>query len=209
MSVSCDIRLLPSSTLTRVPVVDIAIEITKAFEQQILKMEAGCLVNTEMESVRHLHVISSQLVRLKRTWTPLLHVLYTLRDQDAQRSAASMMMGNGSSASIPLQNGHAGNFGEHHGHEMMDHNGPASFIQRRPNMMPFNAAASSGYISMTTKVYLSDVIGMFGHITWTSELTNMTVDHLDSVLTSIDQFVGTCEHLTDYIFNVRCQYASG
>jgi hypothetical protein len=30
-------------------------------------------------------------------------------------------------------------------------------------------------------------------------------DHLDSVVTSIDQFVNTCDHLTDYIFNVGVQ----
>jgi len=42
---------------------------------------------------------------------------------------------------------------------------------------------------MTTKIYLSDVI-----------------DHLDSVVTSIDQFVSTCDHLTDFIFNVGFSY---
>lgn len=45
--------------------------------------------------------------------------------------------------------------------------------------------SSSGYVSSTTKVYLSDVI-----------------DHLDTVLASFDQYIATCEHLTDYIFNM-------
>jgi hypothetical protein len=38
----------------RNPVVDIAIEISQAFEAEILKIEAGCLIRPEMGAVRHL-----------------------------------------------------------------------------------------------------------------------------------------------------------
>ena len=74
-------------------VADISIEISQAFEAEILKIEAGCLVRPEMEAVRHLHIIQSQLARLKRTLTPLRNVLYTLRDQDVQRASASLLYG--------------------------------------------------------------------------------------------------------------------
>jgi len=68
-------------------------------------MEAGCLVNAEMETVRHLHVISSQLIRLKRTWAPLQRVLYTLRDQDSQRAAASMAINTGTNGAATPADG--------------------------------------------------------------------------------------------------------
>lgn len=29
------------------------------------------------------------------------------------------------------------------------------------------------------------------------------LDHMDTMLTSLDQYLMTCDHLTDYIFNVR------
>lgn len=113
-------------------VVDIAIEITQAFESEILKMEAGCLVNPQMESVRHLHIISSQLTRLKRTLSPLAHVLYTLRDRDSQRALVSAL------------------YGSSHG-DVKDHHTSSA--------LGFDSTHSTGYISQTTKVYLSDVIG--------------------------------------------------
>lgn len=112
--------------------VDIAIEITQAFESEILKMEAGCLVNPQMESVRHLHIISSQLTRLKRTLSPLSHVLYTLRDRDSQRALVSAL------------------YGSSHG-EAKDHH--------TSSVLGYDSTHSTGYISQTTKVYLSDVIG--------------------------------------------------
>ncbi len=139
-------------------VVDIAIEITKAFEQEILKMEAGCLIHAEMETVRHLHVISSQLIRLRRHWMPLQRVLYTLRDQDSIRAAASSMggsgmgtggMGNGTPAAfMPTSGMNTPMDGVDHVHELTL-NVPTS-LPGGPK--PFNANQATGYISVTTKV---------------------------------------------------------
>ncbi|KAJ9123273.1 hypothetical protein QFC22_001471 [Naganishia vaughanmartiniae] len=162
-------------------VVDIAIEITQAFESEILKMEAGCLVNPQMESVRHLHIISSQLTRLKRTLSPLAHVLYTLRDRDSQRALVSALYGS--------------SHGSSHG-ESKDH--------RTSGALGFDSTHSTGYISQTTKVYLSDVIGMWFSalpLEWCADLT-VFKDHIDTMLTSLDQYLMTCDHLTDYIFNM-------
>jgi hypothetical protein len=134
-----------TSSTTHPPhkVVDIAIEITQAFESEILKMEAGCLVNPQMESVRHLHIISSQLTRLKRTLSPLSHVLYTLRDRDSQRALVSAL------------------YGTTHG-EANDHH--------TSSVLGYDSTHSTGYISQTTKVYLSDVIGTSSFGIWASSI---------------------------------------
>jgi hypothetical protein len=41
----------------------------------------------------------------------------------------------------------------------------------------------AGFFTAMTKVYIGDV-----------------VDHLESMVGSLDQFVATCDHLTDYVF---------
>ncbi|KLT39689.1 hypothetical protein CC85DRAFT_288259 [Cutaneotrichosporon oleaginosum] len=45
--------------------------------------------------------------------------------------------------------------------------------------------SAPGYFSLLSKVYMNDVI-----------------DHLEMVVGSSEQFVSTCDHLTDYVFNV-------
>ena len=44
-------------------------------------------------------------------------------------------------------------------------------------------AEGQGFFSPMTKVYIGDV-----------------TDHLETVVSSMDQFVATCDHLTDYVF---------
>lgn len=147
MLVSSPIANNPSAADSAPSVVDIAIEITQAFESEILKMEAGCLVNPQMESVRHLHIISSQLTRLKRTLSPLSHVLYTLRDRDSQRALVSAL------------------YGTTHG-EAKDHH--------TSSVLGYDSTHSTGYISQTTKVYLSDVIGRHISFRTSRSLTHLT-----------------------------------
>ncbi|BEJ14529.1 hypothetical protein CspHIS471_0402960 [Cutaneotrichosporon sp. HIS471] len=48
-----------------------------------------------------------------------------------------------------------------------------------------HAYMTQGYFSLLSKVYMNDII-----------------DHLEMVVGSSEQFVGTCDHLTDYVFNV-------
>lgn len=42
---------------------------------------------------------------------------------------------------------------------------------------------STGFFSPMTKVYIGDVL-----------------DHLEIIVSNMDQFVATCDHLTDYVF---------
>lgn len=231
----------------------------------------------QMETVRHLHVLSSQLIRLRRSLTPLLHVCYVIRDQDIQRSAAASAVGQGyggetnenAEGSRKEQDGlghSAGRMsgtgaaagagmeynpfsppsgGSQHSQAMSftdfaqpqprplmpSHNvaptaPPTSSISRGvsrsstpvPGVVPrarqsdtdaasvlsmMNlhqsyknlaalgtphtgvgiGAASLGFFSPLTKVYIEDVI-----------------DHLEIIVGSLEQFVSTCDHLTDYVF---------
>jgi hypothetical protein len=43
--------------------------------------------------------------------------------------------------------------------------------------------AAQGFFSSMTKVYIGDVL-----------------DHLEIIVSNLDQFVATCDHLTDYVF---------
>ena len=185
----------------------------------------------KMETVRHLHVLSSQLIRLRRAITPLLHITSNIRDQDVQRSAAASAIrskeddkkGSGSSGSgnaanmvIPTinlpsagpQRSASGAAATPGWATPRDEPGSirSSFppVQGLPQklarlaaesggtngnghggsgMMPQAMGMGEGYMSPMTRIYIGDVL-----------------DHLEMVVSSLDQFVATCDHLTDYVF---------
>ncbi|WVQ74121.1 hypothetical protein IAR50_003712 [Cryptococcus sp. DSM 104548] len=197
---SGDVSMLAQAILDTVA--DLSIQVSQTFESEILKMEASVLVDPQMETVRHLHVLSSQLIRLRRALTPLLHVCYVVRDQDLQRSVAASSVGRGKEGGA---NGNGGAQGS-----------PLNPLNQRPqsgistpqaedsasvlsilsprshgNLTALGAAAAHpqaaqlGFFTPLTKVYIEDVI-----------------DHLEIVVGSLEQFVSTCDHLTDYVFNV-------
>ena len=145
-----------------------------------------------METVRHLHVLSSQLIRLRRSLTPLFHVVHIIRDQDAQRSQAasalpiiasptphrSMRDSNRlAPRSRPVSPGFGASGEVSSGRSWMGGGGGGSSPP-----IPGEGVAD-GFFSPMTKVYIGDVM-----------------DHLEIILSSMDQFVATCDHLTDYVF---------
>lgn len=229
--------------------------------------------------MRHLHVLSSQLIRLRRTLTPLLHVCYIIRDQDAQRSAAASAMAGGPRVGEKHGLSREGSWGglagegngDKYGYGHGDEKGTGTFgashlgaglnvpsinlgpgvpgggaqtplpgdtssldststVQPQPLGQPqsrtqppaqgqgpgqlptaalaqlaaLNGASTPaslslsalgpapggqtavGFFSPMTKVYIGDVI-----------------DHLEIIVSSLDQFVATCDHLTDYVFVSR------
>jgi hypothetical protein len=174
-----------------------------------------------METVRHLHVLSSQLIRLRRSLTPLLHLTYIIRDQDAARSAAASAM---TASPRPGDKNHgsrdtqwlAGQEAHEHGNGLsVGHISSPQPIQPIPlitntgptrpatpanktfgNTIPSSSnsvilqnqngsgvATAQGFFSPMTKVYIGDVL-----------------DHLEIIVSNMDQFVATCDHLTDYVF---------
>lgn len=180
-----------------------------------------------METVRQLHVLSSQLIRLRRSLTPLLHVAYIIRDQDLQRSAAASVVANGPSGhgagsqqdahwlalntlqGAPNRNSLPGPGQDHHRdhgsmtpargaqtpnldtarlRSYLDPNGSnAGTATPTPSTLgqaPLQGSSSNvGFFTPLTKVYIGDVL-----------------DHLEIIVSSMDQFVATCDHLTDYVF---------
>ncbi|ODN86323.1 hypothetical protein L198_07342 [Cryptococcus wingfieldii CBS 7118] len=215
---SADVSMLAQAILDTVA--DLSIQVSQTFESEILKMEASVLVDPQMETVRHLHVLSSQLIRLRRALTPLLHVCYVVRDQDLQRSVAASSVGrwsgSGSQGAQGAQGAHGGQGGQGGSHlnplnqrhsgtntpQVDDSASVLSILSPRShgNLTALGAGSASaaagaaganpqtaqlGFFSPLTKVYIEDVI-----------------DHLEIVVGSLEQFVSTCDHLTDYVFNV-------
>nr|XP_031861972.1 uncharacterized protein CI109_002385 [Kwoniella shandongensis]KAA5529044.1 hypothetical protein CI109_002385 [Kwoniella shandongensis] len=221
---SGDVSMLAEAILDTV--VDLAIEISQTFEAEILKLEASVLVDPQMETVRHLHVLSSQLIRLKRSLTPLLHVCYIVRDQDIQRSAAASAV----ASSQRDRAGHANNglsFNE--SHHLLAQPAPTStmgytFGQPYPTSgtsTPIGRASFSGpsgsaagmpqpdnasvlSLAMTPSNTLG--VGGTGTVGFFTPLTKVyigdVIDHLEIIVGSLEQFGATCDHLTDYVFNV-------
>ena len=186
-----------------------------------------------METVRHLHVLSSQLIRLRRSLAPLLRVCYIVRDQELQRSRAASAV---TTTSRPLDRNHGSRDTEwitptsgtrpemsrpstpgpselglslepgHHGSVGFDFgmsrpssatnatagggglptgtSGITGMPTNQNGMVPWKEPMTmTGYFSPMTKVYIGDVL-----------------DHLEIICSSMDQFVATCDHLTDYVF---------
>ncbi|KAK4684434.1 hypothetical protein P7C73_g5743, partial [Tremellales sp. Uapishka_1] len=173
---SGDVSMLAQAILD--VVADLAIEITQDFESEILKLESSVLVDPAVEIVRHLHILSSQLIRLRRSLSPLLHITYMIRDQDVQRAAAASVLG---TTGRGLERHHSSSLVPPVSRSPSVAGTEGSTWMSNPNGSPSNA----GFFSPLTKLYIGDVL-----------------DHLEIVTSSMDQFVATCDHLTDYVFNV-------
>nr|XP_019048093.1 hypothetical protein I302_01858 [Kwoniella bestiolae CBS 10118]OCF27023.1 hypothetical protein I302_01858 [Kwoniella bestiolae CBS 10118] len=218
-------------------------QISQTFESELLKLEASVLVNPQMETVRHLHILSSQLIRLRRSLTPLLHLCYIVRDQDAQRSVAASAMvptgtrGAGTGAATPgigmngNGNHHTMGGGMSHTHlglnltpQQSTHSqfqGGHGYMGPPPiSPTPSRAATplpGGGFNKSRERSTDGDdtasVLSMFGvnptqasHVGFFSPMTKVyigdVIDHLEITVGSLEQFVNTCDHLTDYVFNV-------
>lgn len=194
-----------------------------------------------METVRHLHILSSQLIRLRRSLAPLLRVCYIVRDQELQRSRAASAVATTSrpidrnhgsrdtewiapqsatrpeisrpgtpgpsELGFPMEGGHHstlgfdfnmsrpasaapngnGNSGSNGSGLATGTSGIVGMPTNSNGMVPWKEPGNTtGFFSPMTKVYIGDVL-----------------DHLEIICSSMDQFVATCDHLTDYVF-VSC-----
>ncbi|GAA5902122.1 hypothetical protein JCM5296_006609 [Sporobolomyces johnsonii] len=143
---------------------DDALDIVDEFRDQLTTLESRVLARPDMDDVRHLHILSSQLLLLKSTITPFQLLLQAIRSQDDAKAAAASKL-SGSEA------GGGDGAGE----------GPTK---------AFVPAVRRGFVSHDAKVYLGDVM-----------------DHVDSVLSSLDLFSDLSENLLSYVFN-SMSYAS-
>lgn len=73
---------------------DDALDIIDEFRDQLTNLESRVLSRPDMDDVRHLHILSSQLLLLKSTLTPLQLLLQALRSQDDAKAAAAYRIEN-------------------------------------------------------------------------------------------------------------------
>ncbi|KAJ7765334.1 magnesium transporter [Mycena metata] len=83
---SADPSLLVQSLLALVA--DNALEVVNAYQDKIKKFERKVLARPSIETVRNLHILSSDLILHRRTLAPIKTVVYGLRRYDLDRAAA-------------------------------------------------------------------------------------------------------------------------
>ncbi|GAA96992.1 uncharacterized protein L969DRAFT_54222 [Mixia osmundae IAM 14324] len=148
-----DPSLLLQSVLDAV--VDRLVDLCEAFRHHINTVEDRTLIRAETDSVKHLFVLSNQILTLKRTLTPIHSLIRALQRDDESRAAAVLPESAHRERDQALRDGR--------GHEL-------------PRI---------GYVSPRARLYLGDVL-----------------DHMDSVLSSLDLFGSQCQQLVDYTFNM-------
>ncbi|CDZ98009.1 Mg2 transporter protein, CorA-like/Zinc transport protein ZntB [Phaffia rhodozyma] len=73
--------------------VDQCLEIAEEFRRELDILEGRALVNPDITAVRHLHVLSGQLLMLKRTLAPLQNLIVSLRQDDRERTRVARLVG--------------------------------------------------------------------------------------------------------------------
>jgi Mg2+ and Co2+ transporter CorA len=89
---SADPSLLVQSLLDLI--VDQALEVVDDYHGKILKLEHDILLKPKITTVRHLHILSGDLILRKRTLEPIKTLVYGLRRYDVDRCAALVDMSN-------------------------------------------------------------------------------------------------------------------
>ncbi|EGG10500.1 uncharacterized protein MELLADRAFT_76846 [Melampsora larici-populina 98AG31] len=140
-------------------IVDQALDVVEAFRSRLTSLEAAVLVNPKLDTVRHLHVLSGELLLLKRTLTPLSSLVHRIRNHDPSDERIT-------GRSKPVRGSSASNLDD------------PTFITNS------SSSNSTGFISPQARVYLSDVL-----------------DHIDSLLSSLELFSGWASNLVDFTFN--------
>ena len=83
-------------------------------------------VNPDTTAVRHLHVLSGQLLMLKRTLSPLQGMLVSLRHDDERRSAVARNLRRAGATGTPVTE--AGYISAEAKQYLADVNGQSSFL---------------------------------------------------------------------------------
>ncbi|GAA6051889.1 hypothetical protein NBRC10513_002552 [Rhodotorula toruloides] len=152
---------------------DDALEIVDEFRETLTMLESRVLARPDMDDVRHLHILSSQLLLLKSTFTPLQLLLQAIRSQDDAKAAAAFR--------IEALAGPSATANQATGDER---DGEAEKAREKEKERVTDRAARKGFVSHEAKVYLGDVM-----------------DHVDSVLSSLDLFSDLAENLIAFTFN--------
>ncbi|GAA6002879.1 uncharacterized protein JCM10292_001352 [Rhodotorula paludigena] len=147
---------------------DDALDIVDEVREQLTGLESRVLSRPDMDDVRHLHILSSQLLLLKSTLTPLQLLLQSLRSQDDAKATAAARV---ETAPPTAANSPAGG-------------SPRAGSPAPPAEGRGRQVVKRGFVSYEARVYLADVM-----------------DHMDSVLGSLDLFSDLAENLIAFTFN--------
>lgn len=90
LRMSADPSLLVHALLDLI--VDNVLEVVDEYHAKINKFERSILLNPQMEMVRHIHILSGDLVLHKRTLAPIKTLVYGLRRYDVDRCMALVDM---------------------------------------------------------------------------------------------------------------------
>jgi len=83
-------------------IVDNALEVIDEYHAKINKFERVILMQPDVKTVRHLHILSGDLILHKRTLEPIKTLIYGLRRYDVDRCAALIDMSNPANANIKV-----------------------------------------------------------------------------------------------------------
>ena len=152
------------------------LEIIEAFRRQLTKLESRVLVQPEMDAVRNLHVLSGDLLLLKRTLTPIHALISTLRHHDTARGQIA-------SGAQPTSYLHS----------------PTA----RPEPSPLSLSSNddAGFLSRQTKIYLADVLDHLDGVLSSLELFSGLANNL---VEFSFQSIGACEAVRIVFGEVLC-----
>ncbi|KAF5385150.1 hypothetical protein D9615_001084 [Tricholomella constricta] len=83
-------------------IVDNALEVIDAYHTKINKFERAILMKPNVKTVRHLHILSGDLILHKRTLEPIKTMIYGLRRYDLDRCAALVDMSDPANANADV-----------------------------------------------------------------------------------------------------------
>ncbi|KAG6811459.1 hypothetical protein H0H92_007282 [Tricholoma furcatifolium] len=83
-------------------IVDNALEVVNEYHDKITKFESAVLLKTRAETVKHLHILSGDLILHKRTLEPIRTMIYSLRRYDLDRCQALIDMSNPENANVKV-----------------------------------------------------------------------------------------------------------
>lgn len=83
-------------------IVDRALQVVDAYHDKIDKFERDILIKPKVKIIRHLHILSGDLILHKRTLDPIKTLVYGLRRYDVDRCAALIDTSDPANAKVPV-----------------------------------------------------------------------------------------------------------
>ncbi|KAF9535692.1 hypothetical protein CPB83DRAFT_754377 [Crepidotus variabilis] len=200
-------------------VVDRILELVDEYQVRIHKLEADVLLNSDMDTVRSLHIISGDLIMHKRALEPIKTMLYGLRRYDLDRCLAL--------AETMAMDTHYGSDDESEATKRRRQRAKEKQLSGGSAFAQQGSFSSGGTASSASSVASRDreeqrieqkmretakrrrlkgsnrTKKVEGYFSYKSKVYLADVyDHMDFALTSLDMFADITENLINYAFNM-------